>query len=648
MDTPSPPPFPVTPGTVYFIGAGPGTPDLMTIRARDIIAQSDLVLYADSLVDSRVGTFARPGAEVVGSREMHLDEIVAQMVRVAQRGGVVARVHSGDPAIYGAIHEQMVRLDAAGVPYEIVPGVSTVFAAAARLKVELTVPGVVQTVILTRTAGRTSVPEGERLADLARTGASLAIFLSVTRIQQVVRDLLAGGRFTRETPVAVLHRVSWPDESCVLGTLGDISEKVRAAGYTRQALILVSPALDPALRAMPNHTSNLYDAGYTHRFRRSVIPAHSAAPSRAGSQETGGPSREGTAIVAVTRAAGQLAQRLATALDASAYLPSKHAGDGAATQLYEGSVLTVIRELWPRVARLVLLMPIGLAVRAIGPLPHDKSNDPSVVVADEQGRHVVATLGGHIAGANELARQIAALTRGQAILTTASDVQGRPALDLWIREHDLVPGNPERLTAVMAALVNGETIGSVAAPEWQKRLAPFEMLPVTLDELMTGSYSAGLIISDRLVGAAYAPLLARTLLLHPRSLVVGIGCRRGTSAGEIEAAISATLAGAGLAESSVAALATATLKADEAGLRSVAERRGWPLHCYEADAINAAEIDGTLSPSAATARFGLHGVAEPCALLASGAAELLVPKRTFTRVTVAVARRRNAPQVVVA
>lgn len=633
--------YPVTPGSVYFIGAGPGAPDLMTIRARDIIAQADLVLYADSLVDSRVGSFAPPGAEVVGSLEMHLDEIVARMVRVARRGGVVARVHSGDPALYGAIHEQMVRLDAAEVPYEIVPGVSTVFAAAARLKVELTVPDVVQTIILTRTPGRTSMPEGEALADLARSGASLAIFLSVTRIQQVVRDLLAGGRYTPETLVAVLHRVSWPDESHVLGTLGDIAEKVRAAGYTRQALILVSPALDPAL----HHTSNLYDAGYTHRFRRAVAPASRPLSTRAVSEQPNGRTRDGTAIIAITLAASELARRLAAPLGATAYLPAKHARDGAAIRPYEGSVVSVIREMWPRLARLVLLMPMGVAVRAIGPLAQDKITDPAVVVADEQGRHVIAALGGHIAGANELAREVATLTGGQPILTTASDLQGRPALDLWIREHDLVPENAERLTAVTAALVNGETVGSVAAPEWQAALTPFEMLPVTLDELMIDSYSAGLIVSDRRLGAAYAPLLAKALLLRPRSLVVGVGCRRGTSADEIEAAISTTLAEAGLAEASIAALATATLKADEEGLQTVAERRGWALHCYEADAINAVQVDGALSPSAATDRFGLQGVAEPCALLASGSAEPLVPKRSFERVTVAVARRA-LPQVV--
>ncbi|MFP4440589.1 MAG: precorrin-4 C(11)-methyltransferase, partial [Chloroflexaceae bacterium] len=237
------------PGSVYFIGAGPGAPDLISIRGRDIIAQADLILYADSLVAQSVADLGRkPTARIVGSADLHLEQIVALMIETAQAGGVVARVHSGDPALYGATLEQMALLEDAGVPYLVVPGITAAFAAAARLGVELTVPELVQTIILTRAAGRTPMPEGEELRSLAAHGSSVAIYLSITRIQQVVTDLLAGGAYTPETPVAVLHKVTWPDESMVMGTLGDIVAKVRAAGYNRQALILVSPTLDPALK----------------------------------------------------------------------------------------------------------------------------------------------------------------------------------------------------------------------------------------------------------------------------------------------------------------------------------------------------------------------------------------------------------------
>ncbi|MDW8144987.1 MAG: precorrin-4 C(11)-methyltransferase [Roseiflexaceae bacterium] len=260
--------YPVVTGTVYFIGAGPGAPDLITVRGRDILAQADLILYADSLVDDGLpAAWARADAQIIGTAAMHLEQIVSLMRDAARAGQVVARLHSGDPSLYGAIHEQMAALDELGIPYEIVPGVTAAFAAAARLGVELTVPEVVQTVIFTRASGRTPMPPGEELHRLAAHGASLAIYLSITRIQRVVDELLAGGAYTRETPVAVLHRVSWPDETIIHGTLGDIVAKVKSAGFTRQALILVSLALDPALKRTDRATSWLYDRTYTHRFR---------------------------------------------------------------------------------------------------------------------------------------------------------------------------------------------------------------------------------------------------------------------------------------------------------------------------------------------------------------------------------------------
>jgi precorrin-4/cobalt-precorrin-4 C11-methyltransferase len=260
----------VVPGTVYFIGAGPGAPDLITVRGRDIIAQADLILYADSLVDAAVpDSYARSDARVLGTVEMHLQQIVGLMVDATRAGQVVARVHSGDPAFYGATHEQMAALEEQEVAYEIVPGVTAAFAAAARLGVELTVPEIVQTIILTRAAGRTPMPPGEALAGLAAHGASLAIYLGITHLARIVDDLLASGGYTPATPVAVLHRVTWPDEALVIGTLADIVAQVKAAGFTRQALILVSPALEPHLKTVEGRTaSNLYNRNYTHRLRR--------------------------------------------------------------------------------------------------------------------------------------------------------------------------------------------------------------------------------------------------------------------------------------------------------------------------------------------------------------------------------------------
>jgi precorrin-4/cobalt-precorrin-4 C11-methyltransferase len=180
-------------GRVYFIGAGPGDPELLTLRASRVLREADVILYADSLVSPVITQFAKPGATVQGTSGLHLEAIVAKMVAAVRAGQIVARVHSGDPTVYGAIHEQMVRLREAGVSYEIIPGVSSVFAAAARLGVECTVPEVVQTLILARCAGRTPMPEKENLRNLAAHQATLGLFLSASHLEEVVAELTAGG-----------------------------------------------------------------------------------------------------------------------------------------------------------------------------------------------------------------------------------------------------------------------------------------------------------------------------------------------------------------------------------------------------------------------------------------------------------------------
>lgn len=254
---------------VYFLGAGPGALDLLTVRAERILQRADLILYADSLVDPEIAGLAKPGARVVGSAGMALPEIVGRMVGAARAGQLVARVHSGDPSLYGAIREQMVALAAEGIEYAVVPGVSSVFAAAAALGVELTVPEVSQTVILTRAEGRTPVPEGQKLRDLARHGATLAIYLSVGMVEKVVAELLEGG-YPPSTPAAVVYRASRPDQRVLRGTLAEMAETVRASGIDRQALILVGDALKPVDGGEASAVSKLYDPAFGHGYRPST------------------------------------------------------------------------------------------------------------------------------------------------------------------------------------------------------------------------------------------------------------------------------------------------------------------------------------------------------------------------------------------
>ena len=250
--------------TVHFIGAGPGAPDLITVRGLRLIERCPVCLYAGSLVPQEVVAAAPEGARVLDTAPMTLDDIVAEMEGAHERGEDVARVHSGDPSLYGAIAEQMRRLKALGIPYDVTPGVPAFAAAAAALGQELTIPEVCQTVILTRTAMKSSrMPEGEELATLGRSGATLAIHLSVRNIPHIQRELVPLPAYGEDCPAVVAYRVGWPDEAFIRGTLGDIHRRVREAKLTRTALIFVGRAL----AAEDFIDSRLYDAGHVHVLR---------------------------------------------------------------------------------------------------------------------------------------------------------------------------------------------------------------------------------------------------------------------------------------------------------------------------------------------------------------------------------------------
>lgn len=249
--------------TVHFIGAGPGAPDLITVRGLRLIQSCPVCLYAGSLVPPEVVAAAPAGATVIDTAPLHLDEIITLIEQAHRAGQDVARVHSGDPSLYGAIGEQMQRLEALGIPYDIVPGVPAFAAAAATLQRELTLPDVAQTVILTRTSVRSSaMPEGEDLATLGQSRATLAIHLSINNLAAVVRDLTP--HYGADCPAAVVYRASWPDEKVITGTLSTLRDQVKAeGGVTRTALILVGRVLE----GRSDRSSALYGREHSHLFR---------------------------------------------------------------------------------------------------------------------------------------------------------------------------------------------------------------------------------------------------------------------------------------------------------------------------------------------------------------------------------------------
>ncbi len=253
--------------TVYFIGAGPGDPELITVKGQRLIEQCPVILYAGSLVPREILQTVEGKAElIIDTASIDLDEIIEHIEQAHKAGRDVARVHSGDPSVYGAIGEQIRRLEMLGIDFEIIPGVTATSASAAWLGKELTLSGVSQTIIMTRYEGKTPFPERERLPELARSGATLIIHLGITRIHKIVEELIP--HYGENCPIAVCYRTSWPDQDKVQGTLSDIVEKVRKKKFTRTSLILVGPVLSTE----EFQDSYLYDQDQAHVYRPKVKP----------------------------------------------------------------------------------------------------------------------------------------------------------------------------------------------------------------------------------------------------------------------------------------------------------------------------------------------------------------------------------------
>lgn len=254
------------PAAVYIVGAGPGDPDLLTIKAQKLLMQAEVILFADSLVPRQILQWVQPEAEVIRTANKTLEEILPLMIERVQAGQSVVRLHSGDPSLYSAIHEQMQALAAAEVPFEVIPGISAFQAAAAKLKVELTVPELVQTIILTRISGRTHVPATEELESLAAHQASLCLYLSARHVEDAQTKLLQ--HYSPDTPVAVCYRLGWQDEKIWVVPLNEMAALTAQEDLIRTTLYVISPALKTVeARSANSARSRLYNPDHSHLFR---------------------------------------------------------------------------------------------------------------------------------------------------------------------------------------------------------------------------------------------------------------------------------------------------------------------------------------------------------------------------------------------
>ena len=595
-------------GSITFVGAGPGAPDLITLRGAAALRDADLVIYAGSLVNEELLELA-PNARLVNSAKLALPEVLREMREAYEQGGHVVRLHTGDPAIYGAVSEQFRELDRLGIPYSVVPGVSSAFAAAAALKVELTMPGLSQSVILTRDAGRTPVPKKEALDQLAAHGSTMCIFLSVGEMESLVKKLLSAGR-SPSTPAAVVYRASWPNEQIVRGTLSDIAQKVADAGIQRQSMIVIGEVLE-----RNGDLSKLYDESFSHGYRRG---------GRCGAGFSGK-----VALFALTRKAACKAAEIAAGLhDAVIFVPEKYASAVPAARrrsFPEGGFSAVFADSWKQFDAFVMVMAAGIVVRHAAQLCKDKLHDPAVVVCDEAGQYAISLLSGHFGGANRLAAEVARITGGKAVITTASDVNHLLAFDEFAARCHYRLVSKEPLAELAAARLDGEAFDLFMPQELFQRW--FADQPGF--RLAGGAPEPGAILIRRVANGT-------ELRLVKRKTALGVGCRKGVPAERIHEVVLDVLDTHQLTLGELDVIASAELKSNEPGLLEFARSAGKELRFFSADELN--QIPVPTPSAAAEQHLGLHSVSEAAALLAAGPdARILVPKQSRSDVTAAVA-----------
>ena len=390
---------------VIFVGAGAGDPGLITVKGKEYLEKADCIIYAGSLVNPELLKYAREDADIRDSAKMTLEEVVDVMERY--RDGQVVRLHTGDPSLYGAIREQMEKLDILGIEHSSVPGVSSFLAAAASLDAEYTLPEVSQSLIITRAEGRTPVPEGQQLRILAATRASLAIFLSASLTEKVKSELIAGG-LSSDTPVAIVYKASWPDEKIIKCTIDTLPEAAAAEGIEKTALILVGDFLKGV-----GDRSKLYHPDFTTMYRS-------------------GNKKRKVSIAAFTDKGYELGIKLEDALrNNSSDRCRTNCSTANRTETDEENQPTVFCE---RIERgglskwtqsvfyesesLVFIGAAGIAVRAISAFPRSKTSDPAVVVVDEDGKFAIPILSEEYGGANRLAQRIEEMIGAQAVITS--------------------------------------------------------------------------------------------------------------------------------------------------------------------------------------------------------------------------------------
>lgn len=620
---------------VHFVGAGPGACDLITVRGMNRIREADVIIYAGSLVNPELLSYAKADCKIYNSAHMTLEDVVSVMQEAEAAGKGTVRLHTGDPSVYGAIREQMDLLDECGIAYDVCPGVSAVFGAAASLACEYTLPDVTQTLILTRAEGKTPVPEKENLRSLAVHRASLVLYLSSGLARKVRQDLLLGG-YAEDTPVAVVYKATWPEEKIIRTTLAKLPEDMEAAGITKTALIIVSPALGSVYEK-----SRLYDAAFATEYRGATEIAFPAGIRR-------------VLLITCSMRGYATMQKLAKKLEniSGAEIITKVKCEALPEVSMRETVKACVDAYFEQVDAIVFVTASGIAVRSVAEHLAHKSEDPAIVCMDECGKHVISLVSGHAGGANALTQMLADVMWATPVITTATDVEGRFSIDEYAREHNLVVTDWAKAKAISA-----EVLAAGAEPVWVDEAAGSQEEEKNECEIGKEQKSTGIDVGKiendgcknevdgcenrvggcenridgcgnrvdgcgnrinvkRLQIGSHQVIITpqdgsvdvQTLQLIPRCIVAGVGCKKGTPMDKIEHAVQDAFAKAGLRMEALCAVVSIDLKKEEAGLLEFCETRNVPFETYAAEELQA--VPGTYSASEFVS--GVTGVDNVC------------------------------------
>lgn len=643
---------------VHFVGAGPGACDLITVRGMNRIKEADVIIYAGSLVNPELLSYAKADCEIYNSAHMTLEDVVSVMREAEAAGKGTVRLHTGDPSVYGAIREQMDLLDECGIAYDVCPGVSAVFGAAASLACEYTLPDVTQTLILTRAEGKTPVPEKENLRSLAAHRASLVLYLSSGLARKVRQDLLLGG-YAEDTPVAVVYKATWPEEKIIRTTIFKLPEDMEAAGITKTALIIVSPALGSIYEK-----SKLYDAAFATEYRGATEIAFPAGIRR-------------VLLITCSVRGYTTMQKMAKKLEkiSGAEIITKVKCEALPEVSMKGTVKACVDAYFEQMDAIVFVTASGIAVRSVAEHLAHKSEDPAIVCMDECGKHVISLVSGHAGGANALTQMLADVMWATPVITTATDVEGRFSIDEYAREHNLVVMDWAKAKAISA-----EVLAAGAEPVWVDEAEVLQEEEKRACEICKEQKSTGIDVGKiendgcknevdgcenrinvkRLQIGSHQVIITpqdgsvdvQTLQLVPRCIVAGVGCKKGTPVDKIEHAVQDAFAKAGLRMEALCAVVSIDLKKEEAGLLEFCETRNVPFETYAAEELRA--VPGTYSASefvsgvtgvdnvcerSAVKYASEHGMNQGEQLLGRQAkhGELLLRKQAYGGVTVALA-----------